>query len=167
MAVREYEDVDIGDTLGEIDKGVMSTAHIMRWSAAVENFHRIHYDWRFATGHDGLPDVLINGSWKQHVLIQMVKDGLGDRGWLWKLRFRYKKFDVAGDAIRGRAQVIGKQVVGGLGFVTLQVQLSNQRDEISTAGHAIGVLPLRGGPAVPYPFPEQTAYAAAVALPDE
>ena len=89
-----FDDVDIGACIGTIDKGVMTTAHIMRWSAAVENFHRIHYDWRFATGHDKLPDVLVNGSWKQHVLVQLVKDSLGPGGWLWKLKFRYKKMDV-------------------------------------------------------------------------
>src|SRR5580765_3703907 len=94
----DIDDVTIGSCIGTLDKGVVSTAHIMRWSAAVENFHRIHYDYRFATGHDKLPDVLINGSWKQHVLVQLVKDSLGQGGWLWKIRFRYKKMDVAGDS---------------------------------------------------------------------
>ena len=155
-----FDDVDIGACIGTIDKGVMTTAHIMRWSAAVENFHRIHYDWRFATGHDKLPDVLVNGSWKQHVLVQLVKDSLGPGGWLWKLKFRYKKMDVAGDRIRGRADVISKDVIDGFGFVTLRLVLTDQNDQVSTAGHAIGVLPLRGGPAVPYPFVRKPAYDA-------
>ncbi|MBV7482948.1 acyl dehydratase [Bordetella sp. BOR01] len=166
MAERYYEDVEVGAVLGAIDKGAVTTAHIMRWSAAVENFHRIHYDQRFATGHDGLPDVLINGSWKQHVLVQLVKDGLGPLGWAWRLRFRYKKLDVAGDSIRGHAEVIGKQVVEGLGFLVLRVQLLDQNGGESTGGHAIGVLPLRDGPPVPYPFPDDPAFAA-VTLPDE
>ena len=138
----------------------MTTAHIVRWSAAVENWHRIHYDLPFATGHDKLPNVLINGSWKQHVLVQLCKDSLGPGGWLWKIRFRYMKMDVAGDAIRGRAEVVAREVVEGLGFVTLRVVLSDQNDAVSTAGYAIGVLPLRGGPAVPYPFVRKPAYDA-------
>ena len=68
-----FESLQIGERLHEIDKGVITPAHIMRWSAAVENFHRIHYDAPFATQHDGLPGILINGSWKQHVLVQLVK----------------------------------------------------------------------------------------------
>jgi hydroxyacyl-ACP dehydratase HTD2-like protein with hotdog domain len=28
------------------------TTRIVRWSAAVENWHRIHYDLPFATGHE-------------------------------------------------------------------------------------------------------------------
>jgi acyl dehydratase len=155
-----FEDITIGAQLGELDKGTMTTAHIMRWSAAVENWHRIHYDWRFATGHDKLPDVLINGSWKQHVLVQLVKDSIGPEGWLWKIRFRYKKMDVAGDALRARAEVVDKQTINNMGFVVLRVALMNQRDEASTAGFAIGVLPLRGGPNVPYPFVPEPAYGA-------
>ena len=153
-----FDDVELGSQIGSIDKGVMTTTHIMRWSAAIENFHRIHYDHPFATGHDGLPGVLINGSWKQHILIQMLKDSFGPGGWLWKLNFRYKKMDIAGDAVRGAAEVVGKQVIDGLSFVTLRVKLVDQNGTTSTAGTAIGVLPVRGGPAVPYPFVHKPVY---------
>ena len=160
MTVKHFEDIALGERVGDLDKGRMSTAHIMRWSAAVENFHRIHYDQPFAVEHDKLPGVLINGSWKQHVLVQLVKDSLGSGGWLWKLKFRYKKMDVAGDSIRAVAEVIGKQEVDGLGFVTLKVVILDQNGEESTAGYAVGVLPLRNGPDVPYPFVKKPAYDA-------
>lgn len=147
-----FDDIVVGQVLGELRKGTMTTAHIMRWSAAVENWHRIHYDYPFATEHEDLPGVLINGSWKQHVLVQLVKDSLGIDGWLWKLAFRHKKMDMAGDEIVGRATVVKKQMAAGLGFVTLEVALMNQHAEPSTVGHAIGVLRCKNGPAVPYPF---------------
>jgi acyl dehydratase len=166
MSTLHYEDIQIGEKLGELTKGPMSPAHIMRWSAAVENWHRIHYDVPFATGHDKLPNVLVNGSWKQHVLVQLVKDALGPDGWLWKIRFRYQRMDVAGDTIHGRIEVTEKQIVDGLGFVTCRVMLKNQRDEISTAGWALGVVPLTGGQPVPYPFVAKPEYARIV-LPRE
>jgi acyl dehydratase len=156
----QWNDVVVGAVTGELDKGKITTAHIMRWSAAVENWHRIHYDHPFATGHDKLPDVLINGSWKQHVLVQLAKDALGPDGWLWKIKFRYRKMDVARDSIRARAEVVDKQEIEGFGFVTLRVVLLNQNDELSTAGFAIGVLPLPGGAKVPYPFVPRPAYDA-------
>jgi acyl dehydratase len=159
MASR-WDELTVGATAGTLDKGPVTTSHIMRWSAAVENWHRIHYDHRFATVHDKLPDVLINGSWKQHVLVQIAKDVLGVDGWLWKIKFRYKKMDVAGDTIRARAEVVERRQVGDYGFVTLRVVLTNQHDEVSTAGFAIGVVPLPGGPAVPYPFVPVPAYDA-------
>ena len=167
MASLYFDDVEIGSQLGAIDKGVMTTTHIMRWSAAIENFHRIHYDHPFATGHDKLPGVLINGSWKQHVLVQMLKDSLGRDGWLWRLNFRYKKMDIAGDTVRGTAEVIGKQIVDGLGFIILHVKLVDQNGAVSTGGTAIGVLPVRGGPVVPYPFVPKTAYDAVQMPADE
>lgn len=155
-----FESLAPGQRLSSLDKGVITTAHIMRWSASVENWHRIHYDQAFATGHDKLPSVLINGSWKQHVLVQLVKDGLGPQGWLWRLKFRYLRMDVAGDALRAVAEVVDTQAVGDLGFVTVKIALLNQNDEVSTAGHAIGVLPLREGQAVPYPFQPTEAQRA-------
>jgi len=162
----QSSDLVVGARAGELDKGPITTAHIMRWSAAVENWHRIHYDYRFATGHDKLPDVLINGSWKQHVLVQLVKDALGVDGWLWKIKFRYRKMDIAGDTIRATAEVVDKQEIDGLSFVTLRVVLTNQNGEVSTAGFAIGVLPLPGGPKVPYPFVPKPAYGD-VRMPDD
>jgi acyl dehydratase len=154
-----FEDVAVDQTLMRLRKGPMTTTHIMRWSSAIENWHRIHYDWRFATGHDKLPDVLVNGSWKQHILAQVMKDGVGSAGWLWKIKFRYIKMNVAGDTIYAEAKVADKQVLGGLGFVTCRLSMTDQNDIVNTTGWAIGVLPLRGGRAVPYPFVVEPAYA--------
>lgn len=155
---RHYEDVSPGQELAALSKGPISPAHIMRWSASVENWHRIHYDQGFAKDHDKLPDVLINGSWKQHVLVQLMKDGLGPEGWLWKIQFRYKRMDISWDTLKGRAEVVDKREADGLGFVACRIVLLNQRDEVSTAGTAVGVLPLKGGRRVPYPFVAKADY---------
>lgn len=157
---RPWNDLAVGAHAADLDKGPISTAHIMRWAAAVENWHRIHYDHPFATGHDKLPGVLVNGSWKQHVLVQLVKDLLGPEGWVWKIKFRYRKMDVAGDTVRASAEVVAKEELDGLGFVTLRITLTNQHGEVSTAGYAIGVLPLPGGRKVPYPFDPKPEYDA-------
>ncbi len=160
MAPLYYEDIPLHQPLLRLTKGPMSTAHIMRWSAAMENWHRIHYDHHFATGHDKLPDVLVNGSWKQHVLVQLMKDALGRESWLWRIRFRYQKMDVAGDTVVAEATAIAKQEIDGLGFVTCRVVLRDQNNNVSTAGAAIGVIALRDGPKVPYPFVVKPDYAA-------
>ena len=166
MAMKHFEDFAVGDAIGPLDKGRISTAHIMRWSASVENWHRIHYDQAFATLHDGLPGVLINGSWKQHVLVQLMKDALGPEGWLWKIKFRYRRMDVAGDSITGMGEVIKRESVDGFGFLTCRVRLVRHDGELSTDGVALGVVPLRGGNPVPYPFAPTPAQAA-LTLPDE
>jgi hypothetical protein len=48
----DFEDVSVGDMVGPLGKGPFTTPHLMRWSAAMENWHKIHYDHPFATGHD-------------------------------------------------------------------------------------------------------------------
>ena len=51
--------------------------HLFRWSAAIENWHRIHYDLDFAVNHDRNPGLLVQGSWKQSVVPQYLKDWTG------------------------------------------------------------------------------------------
>jgi acyl dehydratase len=147
-----FEDLSPGQFLPELVKGPISTAHIMRWSAAMENWHRIHYDWRYATEHDKLPDVMVNGSWRQHVLIQLVLDWLNDAGWLWKIGFQFRGMNVPGETLTAWGQVRGLVKRGPFGVVSLDVGLKNQNGEEGTPGHATAIVPCRNGPPVPYPF---------------
>jgi len=147
-----FDDVAEGAEIPTVVKGPMSTAHIMRWSAAMENWHRIHYDWRYATVHDRLPDVMVNGSWKQHVVIQLLTDWVKESGWTWKLAFQFRAMNVPGDTLTAWGRITGKEERGRYGLVHLDVGLRNQDGVESTPGRATVVLPRRGGPAVPYPF---------------
>ncbi len=151
---RPYEDVTVGEVIPPLVHGPLSPMHLMRWSAATENWHRIHYDWRFATEHDGLPDVLVNGSLKQHFLIQLMRGWLGYDGWLWWLSYRFASMDRAWDTLTVTGTVTDKREYEGFGVVRCELAVTNSRGEVSTTGAARGALPYRDGPAVPYPFPE-------------
>src|SRR5665811_1786122 len=72
-----FEDVKEGQDLDVLVKGPLTTAHLMRWSSAMENWHKIHYDRTFTVEHDKLPDLLINGSLKQQFIVQLLKDWAG------------------------------------------------------------------------------------------
>jgi acyl dehydratase len=147
-----FESVDIGADIPALTKGPMTTAHIIRWSAAMENWHKIHYDWRYATQHDGLPDVLINGSWKQHVLAQVLTDWVGETGWVWKMNFQYRGMNVPGDTLTAWGRVTGKTQRGSFGVIDLEIGIKDQDGKEGSPGTASVVLPLRNGPPVPYPF---------------
>ncbi|GLK72366.1 acyl dehydratase [Ancylobacter dichloromethanicus] len=147
-----FETVAVGDDIPVLAKGPMTTAHIIRWSAAMENWHKIHYDWRYATGHDGLPDVLINGSWKQHVLAQVLVDWAGETGWLWKMNFQYRGMNIPGDTLAAWGRVTSRSQRGRFGVVDLDIGLKDQNGKEGSPGTASVVLPLRDGPPVPYPF---------------
>lgn len=147
-----FEDTAIGQETTPLTRGPISPLHLMRWSSAIENWHRIHYDVPFATEHDGLPNILVNGSWKQHFLVQMIQSWLGQEGWLWTVSFKFLDMDQAGDVLTAWGKVTGAELRGDLGVVTCEIGIRNHRGFESTSGLAEGVLPRRDGPAVPYPF---------------
>jgi acyl dehydratase len=147
-----FEDINIGDDVAPVAKGPMSPAHLMRWSSAIENWHRIHYDEVFTKEHDGLPERLVNGSFKQHVMVQMMKDWVGPGGWPWKIGFQFRGMDIVGDTVTTWGKVIDKRQVGDYGIVECEIGLTNQRGENGTPGTATAVFPLRGGKPIPYPF---------------
>lgn len=152
-AAPAFEDVEIGSELPLLDKGKMSSLHIMRWSAATENWHRIHYDETFAREVDQLPDVLVNGSWKQQVLCQYLKDWAGPSGWLWRIRFRFRDMDVKNTVITVRGAVVEKAAGREFGFVRCSLEMRGGPDRVTTSGEGIVVLPLANGPKhLPYPF---------------
>ena len=147
-----FEDVDVGQDIPTLQKGPMTPAHIMRWSAASENWHRIHYDRDYAVNHDKLPDIMVNGSWKQHVLIQLLTDWVGEEGWLWKIGFQFRGMNVPGETLTAWGRITDKKLVGDYGVVTLEIGLVNEKQAEGTPGTATVVLPRRGGKPVPYPF---------------
>jgi acyl dehydratase len=154
-AARElmFEDVAVGDELPDLVRGPLTTSHVMRWSAAIENWHRIHYDQPFAVEHDGLPGLLLNGTYKQHLLVGLMRGWLEPAGWLAKIAMSFRGMDLVGDTLTAWGRVTETREQDGLGLVNCEIGIRNQRDENGTTGTAVGVLPLRGGDPVPYPFP--------------
>lgn len=147
-----FEDVEIGTEVGPLVKGPLTTTHLMRWSAAIENWHKIHYDERFAIEHDKLPGLLINGTLKQQFLAQLLKDWVGVEGWVWKLSFQFRGMNVVGETLSAWARVTDKESCDGYGLVHLEVGLVDAEGKESTPGKAVVALPFMDGEPVPYPF---------------
>lgn len=149
---RFYDDVVIGAELPRLVKGPLTTIHLMRWSAAVENWHRIHFDRGFATGHDALPDLLVNGSLKQQFIVQLLKDWAGPHGWVWKVALQFRAMNKVGETLRVWGRVQDMCMTPAFGVVEIEVGILNDHDIESTPGTARVALPFRNGPPVPYPF---------------
>jgi acyl dehydratase len=147
-----FEDVSEGLELPRMRKGPLTTVHLMRWSATMENFHKIHYDQQFAVEHDKLPGLLVNGSFKQQFVLQFLKDFAGHEGWAWKSRFQFRAMDVVGTTLDVWARVVRKIPAQDYGLVELDLGIQNLEGRESTPGKALVALPYRGRPAVPYPF---------------
>ena len=151
-----YDDLEPGHEMAPLVLGPMTSTHVFRWSAAIENWGRIHYDQNFAIYHDGLPNILVQGSWKQSTLPRYLKDICLPDGWMWKVSFQHRAMIVCGDTITCWATVTSKSAIDGLGFVSLDVGMRLQTGVESCPGKATIVLPIRGGRPVPYPFVRPT-----------
>lgn len=149
---RCYEHVTVGEELTPLVKGPLTSAHLMRWSAAMENWHKIHYDRRFAVGHDGLPDILVNGTLKQQFIMQLLRQWAGGDGWVWKVGFQFRAMNIEGETLLAWGRVTEKRALEQYGLVDLELGIINAEQKESTPGSAVVALPYENGARVPYPF---------------
>jgi acyl dehydratase len=148
-----FDDVAPAAEIPALVKGPLSAPTLMRWSAAIENWHRIHYDREFAVAHDKLPDLAINGTLKQQLVVQSLRRWAGPAGWLWKVSFQFRALNVVGETLRIWARIGGKRELADYGLVDLELGILNDADKESTPGTAVVALPYRSrGAGVPYPF---------------
>ncbi|MBN9428629.1 MAG: acyl dehydratase [Burkholderiales bacterium] len=151
-ATPRFEDVAIGTELPALRKGPLTTTHLMRWSAAMENWHKIHYDAPYAQQQEKLPGLLINGSLKQQFVMQLLKDWAGPEGWVWKARLQFRAMNLVGETLSVWARIVGKRQAPAFGLLDLELGIVNEAGVESTPGTAIVALPYRDGPPLPYPF---------------
>jgi hypothetical protein len=79
---------------------------------------------------------------------------MGDDGWLWTLDCEFRRFNYVGDTQWVRGTVTRKYLAeGGRPAVDLDVSCTNQRDEVTTPGHATVLLPSREHGPVRLPDP--------------
>ena len=142
----------MGDVIGPAVYGPITIMHLVRWASALENWHRIHYDRTFCVEHEGLPGPLVNGSWKQQVLAQLLKDWAGPGGWLQSLKYEFRGMDLVGETLRASGRVVSRKVQGYCGEVQCAIELRNSADQATTVGEAIVLFPMKQGAAVQYPI---------------
>lgn len=150
LTTTEFSSIQVGHELPDFSHGPLTNVHIMRWSAAIENWHRIHYDYPFATEHDGLPGLMINGSWKQHFVLQMLREWAGPDAWVAKVSFQFRAMDVANATLTAWGKVTDTEVRDGLGYVDVELGIRDEDGKESTPGAATVVFPVDRP--VPYPY---------------
>jgi acyl dehydratase len=125
---------------------------------------RVHWDPEFAR-RAGNPTTFDYGRMRETWLIHLCTDWMGDDAWLWKLDCEFRKFNFVGDTQWLHGRVLRKYLSDGKRpAVDLEVWAQNQREEITTPGHATILLPSRvHGPVVlPDPPGEATDLTGAL-----
>ncbi len=156
LVERHFEDTSEGDVLGPERYGPMTIMHLVRWASALENWHRIHYDTPFCVDHEGLPGPVVNGTWKQQTIAQLLKEWAGRRGWVRDIRFEFRGIDLVGEVLSVQGRVVGRAASSAFGEARCALEVVNSSGVATTVGEATVVLPRDGGPDLPYPFPRAT-----------
>lgn len=146
-----FEEVQEGMEIPRFDRGVIDMPDIVRFSSAVENYEKLHQDYKWCLEH-GFPDVIINGPIKQAMLTTLLTNWIGEGGFLRKLGAQHRGMDVPGNSLVATGKVTRKYEQDGLGYVELEVKVENQKGEITCPGTATVILPKRGGAPVPTVF---------------
>jgi acyl dehydratase len=139
-----FEGVSVGMELPTVVKGPMTTSHLVRWAAANGNYARIHWDLPFAQLHQGLSNVVVNGSLKNQYLGQLLISFSGEAGWLKRFYVEHRGMDFPGDVLTAFGSVTGIREVNGFGHVDCQVGIRNNRGEQTASGTATVILPKSG-----------------------
>ena len=89
---------------------------------------------------------------KQHVLIQLLTDWVGEAGWLLRFKMQLRGMNVPGDTLTAWGRITKTETRNGFGVADIEAGLRDQKRNEVAPSTATVVLRLRDGAEVPYPF---------------
>lgn len=141
-AQRTWEDVNEGDELDGFVLELTDTKMVEQVSGS-QDFYPVHHDTGFAreAGHE---EIFYNTGFTQAALSRLLTDWVGVDGWVKKMSFQMRKMNIPNDQVHAKGVVTGKsEGDGGMGEVTLDIWLENDRVGITTPAEATVLLPHR------------------------
>jgi acyl dehydratase len=148
-----WEDVTEGQEIPSLSKAV-STMTLVKWAGAYGDFNPLHFENSFAVDFMKTPGIIVHGTLKRQMLIQMLTDWIGDGGWLNRIETQFRAMDYPrpmksltgpgdGDTLTCKGKVTGKSVKDDKHRVELDIWLENSKGETTTLGTATVTLPVK------------------------
>jgi acyl dehydratase len=97
--------MNIGDALPALERTI-SQADMVAYAGATWDWHRLHYDTRFANER-GLAEPVVDGQMLGALMAEQLLDHLGPGAFITNLGFRFKAMVFAGDTVRVEAEITG------------------------------------------------------------
>jgi acyl dehydratase len=138
-----YEDVDVGDVLPPRQYGPLTIVDTVRWAGLQENWQHLHYDRDHVREHNGLKTFIASGAYRQALLLRMLTDWIGPRGWLRKISVRHTYSTFEGDTMYFTARVIEKSNSPFDPWIACDLAGTNQESKQILSGRCVLTLPLR------------------------
>lgn len=142
IAQRTWEDVNKGDELDGFVLELTDTKMVEQVSGS-QDFYPVHHDTAFAreAGHQ---EIFYNTGFTQAALTRLLTDWVGSDGSVRKMSFQMRKMNIPNDKVHAKGVVTGKsEGDGGMGEITLDIWLENDRVGITTPAEATVLLPHR------------------------
>ena len=103
-----FDDVAVGDAISPRVYGPLTIVDTVRWAGLQENWQHLHYDRDHVRQHNGLKTFIASGAYRQALLMRMLTDWIGPRGWLKKISVRHIYSTFEGDTMRFAAKIVEK-----------------------------------------------------------
>jgi acyl dehydratase len=127
-----------GQVLAPLRRGPFTSSHLVRWCAAQQNWHKIHYDLDFAQNQAGLKERVINGALKQHLLAQFLDEFFAGTASIRRLGYRFAGPDYVDESLELHGQIRSVEHRGKHEFAVLDLGIRNvQQDKRTTVGSAV------------------------------
>ena len=138
-----FDQVQIGDSIPPREHGPLTIVDTVRWAGLQENVQHLHFDRDHVRQHNGLPTFIASGAYRQALLIRMLTDWIGPRGWLRKINVRHTYSTFEGDSMRFFARITEKSSDSSDPWISCELEGKNQEDRQILTGHCTLILPLR------------------------
>ena len=137
-----FDGVAVGDTIPPREYGPLTIVDTVRWAGLQENWQHLHFDRDHVRQHNGLRTFIASGAYRQALLIRMLTDWIGPRGWLKKITVRHVYSTFEGDIMRFSARIVDKSSDPADPWVACELTGANQEDKQILTGRCILRLPL-------------------------
>ena len=138
-----FEDVLIGTEIAAREYGPLTIVDTVRWAGLQENWQHLHFDRDHVREHNGLKTFIASGAYRQALLMRMLTDWIGPRGWLQKISIRHTYSTFEGDMMRFDAKVAAKSSGTSDSSVICDLEGSNQENRQILTGRCTLILPRR------------------------
>lgn len=138
-----FDQVKIGDSIPPREYGPLTIVDTVRWAGLQENVQHLHFDRDHVRRHNGLPTFIASGAYRQALLIRMLTDWIGPRGWLRKMNVRHTHSTFEGDSMRFFARITEKSSDPSDSWVGCELEGKNQDERQILTGRCTLILPSR------------------------
>jgi acyl dehydratase len=137
---RYYEDVNVGDTVIEMEKGPLQKLQLVMYAGASGDFNPLHTDDDFAKAVGMKDGVIAHGMFIMGCVGQAVTDWVPKKR-LKRYGVRFAGMSKPGNTIIISGVVTDKSIVDGENIVTCSVVAKDEQGDVKVSGSFDAALP--------------------------